>query len=398
MAALSTGSFQRPLGAVLRKDERVLPLELFFDLVFVLAITQCTALMVHEPSWEGVAKATLVLALLWWCWVGYAWLTSVIDPEEGTVRIVMFVAMGALLIIALSVQEAFADRALMVAVAYGVVRGAHIALFMIASRDEPQLRHSVVGLAISTAVGVSLIVGASFLDSAAQGAVWALALLLDYGGPALFGARGWKLVPEHFVERHRLIVIIALGESIVAFGVGADVDLTARVITGALLGIALVCAVWWAYFDVVTIAAERRLVRAAPGREQNSLARDSYSFIHLPMVLGIVLMAMGIEETILHTDEHLHTIPAFALAGGFAMYLLAHVAFRLRNVGSVSWRRLVAAGISLALWPLLTDVDALVALGIVAALAIGLIAYEVVRFAEARDRVRHQLARDAPSA
>src|SRR5690606_32756645 len=139
-------------------------------------------------------------SLLWWCWVGYAWLTSVIDPEEGPVRIVMFVAMAALLVIALSVQGAFSDRALTVAVAYGVVRAAHIALFLIASRAEPQLRHSVMGLAISTAIGVTLIVGAAFLDSAAQGAVWALALLLDYGGPALFGAQGWKLMPEHFVE------------------------------------------------------------------------------------------------------------------------------------------------------------------------------------------------------
>jgi low temperature requirement protein LtrA len=382
---------------VLREGERVLPLELFFDLVFVLAITQCTALMVHQPSWEGVAKATLVLSLLWWCWVGYAWLTSVIDPEEGPVRIVMFVAMAALLVIALSVQGAFSDRALTVAVAYGVVRAAHIALFLIASRDEPQLRHSVMGLAISTAIGVTLIVGAAFLDSAAQGAVWALALLLDYGGPALFGAQGWKLMPEHFVERHRLIVIIALGESIVAFGVGADVDLTTSVLVAVAFGMALICSIWWAYFDVVTIVAERRLVRATPGREQNTLARDSYSFIHLPMILGIVFVAMGIEESILHLDERLHAVPAFALAAGFALYLLAHVAFRLRNVGTVSWRRLVAAAIALALLPLLVRVDALAALGIVAALAVGLITYEVVRFAEARDRVRHRLQEDSPT-
>lgn len=382
---------------MLREGERVLPLELFFDLVFVLAITQCTALMVHQPSWEGVAKATLVLSLLWWCWVGYAWLTSVIDPEEGPVRIVMFVAMAALLVIALSVQGAFSDRALTVAVAYGVVRAAHIALFLIASRDEPQLRHSVMGLAISTAIGVTLIVGAAFLDSAAQGAVWALALLLDYGGPALFGAQGWKLMPEHFVERHRLIVIIALGESIVAFGVGADVDLTTSVLVAVAFGMALICSIWWAYFDVVTIVAERRLVRATPGREQNTLARDSYSFIHLPMILGIVFVAMGIEESILHLDERLHAVPAFALAAGYALYLLAHVAFRLRNVGTVSWRRLVAAAIALALLPLLVRVDALAALGIVAALAVGLITYEVVRFAEARDRVRHRLQEDSPT-
>ena len=204
-------------------------------------------------------------------------------------------------------------------------------------------------------------------------------------------------MPEHFVERHRLIVIIALGESIVAFGVGADVDLTTSVLVAVAFGMALICSIWWAYFDVVTIVAERRLVRATPGREQNTLARDSYSFIHLPMILGIVFVAMGIEESILHLDERLHAVPAFALAAGFALYLLAHVAFRLRNVGTVSWRRLVAAAIALALLPLLVRVDALAALGIVAALAVGLITYEVVRFAEARDRVRHRLQEDSPT-
>jgi Predicted membrane protein len=193
---VSTGPIQRPLRAVLREGEQVLPLELFFDLVFVLAITQCTALMVHEPSWEGVAKATLVLALLWWCWIGYAWLTSVIDPEEGAVRIVMFLAMAALLVIALSVQGAFSDRALTVALAYGVVRAAHITLFMIASRDEPQLRQSVLGLTVSTTIGVTLIIGASFLDSTAQGAVWALALLLDYGAPRCSAPRAGSSFPS----------------------------------------------------------------------------------------------------------------------------------------------------------------------------------------------------------
>src|SRR4051812_29008648 len=133
------------------EDERVTPLELFFDLVFVLALTQCTALMSREPTWEGLAKGLLVLGVLWWSWVGYAWLTSVVDPEEGSVRFAMFGAMAALLVTSLCVPHAFDNLALLFACAYAVVRFAQIALFVVASRDDPALRSSVWGLAVSTA-------------------------------------------------------------------------------------------------------------------------------------------------------------------------------------------------------------------------------------------------------
>ena len=206
------------LSAVLREGEQVMPLELFFDLVFVLAITQCTALMSDHPTWDGLAQGLLVLGVLWWSWGGYAWLTSVVDPEEGAVRIVIFAAMAAFLIVAICVPKAFGNLALEFALAYGAVRGAHIALFMLASRDDPALRRSIIGLAVSTAIGVGLLIGASFLDGLAQAALWLLALLLDMGEPFLFGSAGWRLVPGHFAERHGLIIIIALGESIVSIG------------------------------------------------------------------------------------------------------------------------------------------------------------------------------------
>jgi low temperature requirement protein LtrA len=215
------------LSAVLREGERVTALELFFDLVFVLALTQCTALMAATPTWEGVLKAMLVLGVLWWSWDGYAWLTSVVDPEEGAVRLVMFAAMAALLVAALCVPRTFGGDALLFACAYLVVRSAHIALFMLASRDDAALRRSVLGLAGSTAVGVGLLVAASFTSGGAQLGLWGIALLLDLGGPFLFGADGWKLVPGHFAERHGAIIIIALGESIVAIGAGAKAGVDA---------------------------------------------------------------------------------------------------------------------------------------------------------------------------
>jgi low temperature requirement protein LtrA len=383
------------LSAVLREGERVTPLELFFDLVFVLALTQCTALMANQPTWEGLAKGLLVLGVLWWSWTGYAWLTSVVDPEEGAVRLVMFAAMAAFLVAALSVPEAFDSLALLFACAYGVVRWSQIALFMLASRDDPRLRQSVIGLAGGTAVGVGLLVAASFFDGTLQGAVWALALLLDMAEPFFFGSEGWKLMPSHFAERHGLIVIIALGESIVAIGVGAQTTVDAGVVAAAVLGIAVTGALWWLYFDVVALVAERRLLNAAEGRERNEIARDSYSYLHFPMVAGIVLLALGLKKTLADVEEPLKLVPAVAMLGGTALYLLAHVAFRLRNIHTLNRQRLVCAALLLALIPVAEELPSLVTLGILAAVLTALIVYEVVRFGELRNRLRERLRNHA---
>jgi low temperature requirement protein LtrA len=382
------------LTAVMRDSEQVTPLELFFDLVFVLALTQCTTLIVRTPTWEGMLKGMLVLGMLWWSWVGYAWLTSVVDPEEGAVRLVMFAAMAAFLVAALCVPGAFGAEALLFAFAYGAVRLAHIALFMLASREDPELRSSVLGLAASTAIGVSLLFVAAFTSGATQLALWGLALVLDAGGPLLFGADGWRLVPGHFVERHGAIVIIALGESIVAIGVGAKAVLGVGVVVAALLGVVIAAALWWAYFDVGAIVSGRRLAKAPEGRERNQIARDSYSYLHFPMVAGIALIAVGIRLTIEHVDDPLKLVAASALLGGAAMYLLGQVAFRLRNMHSLSVRRLVCAFVLLALLPVGAALPALATLALLAAVLSALIVYEALRYADVRDRVRHQLARE----
>ena len=179
----------------MREDERVTPLELFFDLVFVLALTQCTTLIAHQATWASALKGLLVLGMLWWSWVGYAWLTSVVDPEEGAVRLAIFVAMAAFLVAALCVPGAFGSEALAFACAFAVVRAAHIALFMLASREDEALRQSVLGLAVSTAIGSGLLFVAAASGGALRVGLWGLALLLDAGGPFVFGQDGWKLVP-----------------------------------------------------------------------------------------------------------------------------------------------------------------------------------------------------------
>ncbi len=386
--AAAAEKHQSRLGTTLRDGERVTPLELFFDLVFVLAITQCTALMSHHPTWSGLVQGLLVLGMLWWAWTGYSWLTSVIDPEEGAVRLVMFGAMAALLLVSLCVPEAFGGLALAFALIYGVVRYAQIALFMLASPDDDALRHSVLGLGISTAIAVVLLASASLFDGLAQGALWALALFLDMAGPYFFGSEGWKLVPGHFAERHGLIVIIALGESIVAIGVGASHTLNLGIGTAAVLGVALAAAMWWIYFDVVAIVAGRRLSEAEVGRVQNEMARDSYSYMHLVMVAGIVLTALGLKTTIGHFDDHLEAVPAFALLGGLAVYLIGHVAFRYRHVHTINRQRLGLAIVLLILVPVATEVPALLALAVVNVLIWTMIAYETRLYGEGRQAVR----------
>ena len=375
-------------GVALRERETVSPLELFFDLVFVLAITQCTALMAHDPTWRGISRGLVVLGLLWWAWVGYAWITSVVDPDEGGVRVVLFAAMAALLVTSLCVPDAFGEQGLVFVLAYAAVRAAHIALFLLASRDDPGLRHSVVGLAASTAVGATILVAGALVHGNARLGVWAAALVLDMAGPLVIDPSGWRLVPGHFAERHGLIVIVALGESIVAIGIGAEARVDGGVIAAAILGIALASALWWTYFDVSALAAAQRLAEVEPVDVRNRLARDAYSYLHLVMVAAIVLVALGGKTTLAHVDDPLAWPAATALVGGTAVYLLAHVAFKVRTLGTFSVQRLVAALVLVAYLPVAHSVDAVVSVGAVAAVVWAMLAYEGVRYAESRRAVR----------
>jgi low temperature requirement protein LtrA len=379
---------QPRLSATRRGGGRVTALELFFDLVFVLAVTQCTTLMAHDPSWTGLLEGLAVLALLWWAWGGYAWLTSLIDPEEGPVRVLMFGAMAAALVTSLCVPEAFGDLGLAFALAYGVLRAAHLGLYTIGARDEPLLRRSIAALATGTAIGFALLVVAGLLDGWPKGLLWALALLIDIGGPFVAGVEGWVLVPEHFSERYGEFVIIALGESVVAIGVGAGADVTVGVVVAAVLGIAVAAALWWTYFDVVAIVAAERLTATPPGRQQNALARDAWSYLHYPMVAGIVLVALGMKTTLAGVTDPLGPVPAAALLGGAALYLAAHVAFRLRVMGTLNHERLAVAAVLVALLPAGSRLPALAAMALLAAVICGLVAYETWRYADLRHRVR----------
>jgi low temperature requirement protein LtrA len=389
------------------EEARVTPIELFFDLVFVFSLTQVTALMGHELSWHGVARGMLVLAVLWWCWVGYAWLGNVVQAEEGLARAAMFAAMAAMFVMALAVPEAFddlrdgLDGPVVIAFAYLAVRVLHLAMFWLAARTESDraLRGQLLRFMPSLFGSTALLLVASQLSGTAQTLTWVAALIVDYVGVILGGAAGWRLrSASHFAERHGLIVIVALGESIVAIGVGVShFPIAWPLLAGAVAGLAVAGCLWWAYFDVVSIVAEREL-RRLEGEARARMARDAYSYLHLPMVAGIALVALGIEQVLElvgdTTDgeltQGLDVLPLVALYGGVAVFLIAHVAFKYRTWHHVSVRRLVVAAVIFALLPLAMELPALLALGLLTAVLVAMIGSEAVRYAEAREQVRHE--------
>jgi low temperature requirement protein LtrA len=378
------------VAAISEHEQRVTPLELFFDLVFVFAITQVTSLMSADPTWTGVLHGMLVLTALWWAWAAYAWLTNTVDSDEGIVRIAMLGAMAAMLVVSLAVPEAFGDHGVLFAGAYLVVRLLHLVLYAIAGKNDPELLGAVLRLAATATIGPILLVIAGFLEGDERVTMWVVALALDFLGPAVLGGgRGWRVSVEHFAERHSLIVLIALGESIVAIGVGAtEIELDWGGVSAALLAIVVVSALWWLYFDVAAIIA-RQLVMSLSGIEQVRAARDAYSYLHLPMVAGVVLFALGLKKTLDDVGEPLATVPAFALAGGVALYLLAHCAFFLRLAHRLFRRRFIGGLVLVALIPVATELPALASLAFVAAVCVFVVAYEAIRHREHRAQIRH---------
>jgi low temperature requirement protein LtrA len=381
-------------GSAPETEQRVTSLELFFDLVFVFAITQVTSLLAADPTWHGLVRGLLVLGALWWAWAAYAWLTNTLNPEEGAVRIAMFAVTGAMLIVALAVPEAFDEHGVIFGVAYLFVRIMHLVLYALAARGDHDLLGAVLRMTPSSTISGVLILIAGFLEDDQRVALWIIALAIDYLGVIVGRGSGWRVSPGHFAERHGLIIIIALGESIVAIGVGVGpIDLSAGVVVAALLAIVVVASLWWTYFDWVAIVVEQRLTRST-GTEQTTLARDAYSYLHFVMVAGIVLFALGLKKTFGGVDEQLATVPATALMGGLALYLVAHMLLRLRisrmeGHGSIG-RGKPAAFLALVLfWPVADDVPALVALAYTAAAFVALIAYEAIRYREPRAQIRH---------
>jgi len=370
-------------------ERRVTALELFFDLVFVFALTQVTTLMADDPTWLGLLRGIAVLTVLWWAWVAYVWIGTTTDAEDGVARFVLLAAMAAMFVTALAAPHAFDRYGVLFGVSYFVVRLLHVVMFRVVGRTMPEVGAAVARLAPGLLAGSSLIVVAGFLEPGwPRGVLWGLAVVIDVGSPLVAGTEGWHLSPGHFAERHGLVIIIALGESLVALGVGvASDELTPRIVAAVVVGFVSVACLWWLYFDVVAIAAERRF-RTADVAERNNIARDSYNYFHLPMVAGIVLLALGLKKVFAGLDSSLKPTIATALFGGVALYLLGHLLFRRRNMRTWNVQRAAAMALLLALIPVGVVAPAWVSLVLLTSVLVALVTYESLHFAAGRRALR----------
>jgi low temperature requirement protein LtrA len=370
------------------REHRVTPLELFCDLVFVFAFTQVTTVLSDDPTWSGLGHGLLILAALWWAWAAYAWLTNTVDPGEGAVWGAMLVAMAAMFVAALAVPEAFGRHGVVFGVAFLIVNVMHLTLYALTARSDRDLLAAILRTAPSALTGAALIIAAGFVQSELRPLLWLAALVVGFFGPLLSGMSGWRVEPAHFVERHGLIVIIAIGESLIAIGLGArGTGLSTGVIVAAVVGFVVATSFWLAYFDFFPIRGQQLLADRS-GAQRTALARDVYTYLHLPMVTGIVLFAFAMKTTLAHVGDELDTIPALGLCGGSALYLFAYVALRLRVARTLGRGRFVAAVACASLTPVAVAVPALAALTLVAAVWVALHVYEIIWWREARARTR----------
>jgi low temperature requirement protein LtrA len=370
------------------REQRVTPLELFFDLVFVFAFTQVTTVMSDNPTWSGLGHALLILGVLWWAWASYAWLTNTVDPGLGLVSAAMLLAMAAMFVAALAVPDAFGRHGVLFGVAFLIVTAMHLTLYALSARRDPDLLAAILRIAPSALVGAALILCAGIVEGGLKPLLWLAALAVAFIVPLALGIRGWRVQPAHFAERHGLIVIIAIGESLVAIGLGERVSgLSTEVIVAAVLGFAVATSFWLAYFDFFTIRAHQLLTDRSDA-ERAALARDVYSYLHFPMVAGVVLFAFAMKTTLADVDGELATVPALGLCGGPALYLFAFVALRFRVSRTLRGGRLIAALAFALLWPVAVVVPALVAVMLVAIVWVGLHAYEIIWWREARAQTR----------
>jgi len=405
MAGMSLPRPRLRLEAV-AENASVTPIELFFDLVFVFALTQVSSLMADDLGGQGVLRGLMILALLWWSWIGYAWLCNVVRADEGPVRLVLLLAMGAMFVLALAIPEAFDDRPgglsgpIVVALCYFVFRLMHLVLFWVISRDDPGLRRQLVKFTPSMLGGTVLLLVASQFTGTTQTVFWGLALLADYGGTLLAGAEGWRLrSASHFAERHGLILIVALGESIVAIGVGvAALPISWPIVAATAVALTLCAAMWWTYFDISALQGEHALANE-PEATRPRLARDAYTFLHFPLLAGVVLTALGLKKVLEYVGDTAHhelsdplaVAALYVLYGGVAIYLLGHLAFKWRTVHAFNPVRFIALGAVVVLAPFAAEFPALLALALVTAVVVAVVVFETVYFAEHRNQIRHEI-------
>ena len=387
--AVSTESFAAPPETAAEAERRTSYLELFFDLVFVYAITQVTSLFIDDQTTVGYLHAALVLGLVWWAWGAYAWLTNAIDVESREIRALYLLAMGGSFALALAVPNAYGSQGAWFVVPLFAVRVLHIALYVWGLRGDPVHQAAIRKLApwFLLAPTVALIGG--FVDDPARAWLWALALVIDVGGALTMRAgTGFRVSPAHFSERYALFVIIALGESIVAIGAGAaDLERDATFAATVAVAFAGAAVLWWAYFDFAALGMERTLAAASPD-ERGPLARDVFSIFHYPIVLGVILYAVAAKKTLEHPADPLSNAGRAALGLAAAVFVLGFVLARWRGLRRVAWERIAGGAGAVAVVLLFQDMDAVWLLALVVATLAVATAAESARLHEIRARLR----------
>ncbi|MGV9413726.1 low temperature requirement protein A [Nocardia sp. NPDC003693] len=386
------------------ENASVTQLELFFDLVIVFAFTMVTDFAAHETTAVNMLRSLLILMLLWWMWIAYSWLGNVIKADEGIARVGIFVAMGGAFLIALTIPEAFHDlpggwyAPLVFVIAYLLVRLVHLWMFWLASAQDAQLRHQVVRWAAGslTISGTLLTIGA-LTSETAQLLLWLAALAGDMLWTSLAGNE-WRLnSAKHFAERYGLIIIIALGESIVSIGVGvAGLPISWPIALGSMLGLAISGLLWWAYFDVAALTVEHELAHST-GTRRVRIARGCYTYWHFPMIVGVIALSLGMKKVINYVgdaEDHrlsdaLYGIPLYCLYGGVVLYLLALVGFKYYATRQLSTHRLLAVVLLLVLIPLAAALPALASLTMLFVVLGALILWETISYREPREEIRH---------
>jgi low temperature requirement protein LtrA len=328
------------------------PIELFWDLVFVFAVTQVSTLLADDVSWAGFGRAMLVLALVWWAWSAFVWAANAQSPDSQILRATLLVATVLIFLAGLAIPHAFGSQSTLFAATYAGVRFMHLGLYADASRRGQANWSAIAGFAITVAIGMAMLIVGSFLGGWHRIVIWAAAAAIDYAGPAWLTRERLRGIQQvavaHFSERYGLFVIICLGESIVAIGVGAaGRPLDAATIATVAGGLVVTVALWWTYFDRFAATAAQRL------REHGDpvlAAADAYSYMHLVIVAGIIVFAVGMRLAIEDVAEPLSDAARLALCGGLGGYLTGHAAFRLRLVGAFDVDKLLAAGLLLTLF------------------------------------------------
>jgi low temperature requirement protein LtrA len=330
---------------------RVSTLELFFDLVFVFTITQLTSVLAYETNLRGLAQVVVMLGVIWWMYGGYVWLTNVVSPDSAERRMVLLGGMTAFLVVALAVPHAFGSGGPAFGIAYLAVVSVHLGMF--AKGTSARTLRAVLGIAPYNLATALLVLAGGIIGGTAQYVLWALAVALEWLTPRLIhGARGFEIAPGHFVERHGLVILIAIGESIVAVGVGASerpLDLELAFV--AAVGLALSAALWWAYFGGDDARAETALAASSPERRPQ-LAIEAFGYWHFVLLLGVIAVAAAEKTVIARPFDALELAQGVALGGGVAAYLLGDVLFRHSlAIGAAGWRA-VAAVLAVATIPL----------------------------------------------